>query len=113
MKVVNTTKQAVLAENASFANTLKTRMKGLLGKDGLNQGEGLVITRCNSIHTFFMKFSIDVIFVNKNDRVIKVLHRLKPWRLCRPYLGASCCIELPSGVASKTNTQIGDTISFQ
>ncbi|MDD4910630.1 MAG: DUF192 domain-containing protein [Candidatus Omnitrophica bacterium] len=113
MKIINQGKGTVLAENAALADTLVSRMKGLLGKTSLHQGEGLVIAACTSIHTFFMKFSIDAVFTTRQGRVIKVLHDLQPWRLSGIYLGAYYCIELPSGTARQTRTETGDVITFQ
>lgn len=113
MKIINQGKGTVLAENAALADTLFSRMRGLLGKASLNQGEGLVITGCTSIHTFFMKFSIDAVFTSRKGRVIKVLHNFPPWRLSGLYLGAYYCIELPAGTALQTRTEADDTISFQ
>jgi len=113
VKVINTTKNTVLAENAVLADTCKSRIIGLLNRKLLSPGEGLVISRCNSIHTFFMKFSIDAVFISKKGVVVKILHNLKPWRISGVYWSAFYCVELPSGTAFRTHTEIGNTISFQ
>ena len=66
---------------AKVARTLFARMKGLIGMKRLSPGEGMLILRCNAIHTFFMSFPIDAIFLDRNDRVVKVVRNIRPWRL--------------------------------
>ena len=65
---------------AKVARTLFARIKGLIGADRPPPGEGLLITRCNSIHTFFMSFPIDAVFLDRCDRVVKVVRNIRPWR---------------------------------
>lgn len=86
-----------LVQRLTVADTLRSRTIGLLGKDVLPAGDGLWIKRCNSIHTFFMKFSIDALFVDKNLRIVKACHSLKPWRITPIYFRASSVFELPAG----------------
>ena len=66
---------------AKVARTLFARMKGLIGTKRLPPGEGMLILRCNAIHTFFMSFPIDAIFLDREDRVLKVVRNIRPWRL--------------------------------
>ena len=113
MKIINKTRNIVLAEEGSIADCVFSRMKGLLGKKELNKGEALVIKPCNSIHTFFMRFPIDVLFVGKDSRVVKAISCLKPFCLSAIYLNASFTIELPSGTIQSSSTQAGDQISLQ
>ena len=65
---------------AEVARTLWARIRGLIGRRGLPAGEGLLILRCNAIHTFFMSFPIDAVFLDASDRVVKVVRGIKPWR---------------------------------
>ena len=65
---------------AKVARTLFERIRGLIGVKSLPPGEGLLILRCNSIHTFFMSFPIDAVFLDRNDRVVKVVRNIRPWR---------------------------------
>lgn len=111
MIVRNTTKGTELGHNVSMAGTAVTRNKGLLGRDGLDQGEGLWIRPCEAIHMFFMRFAIDAVFIDKKKRVTKVAASLKPWRLAAS-LRAHSVIELPAGTAERTNTQRGDQIEI-
>lgn len=66
---------------ARVARTLLDRMRGLIGRKCLPSGEGLLILRCNAIHTFFMSFPIDATFLDRNDRVVKVVRNIPPWRI--------------------------------
>ena len=94
------------------ANTLLSRMTGLLGRGALKKGEALILRPCSQIHTFFMRFPIDALFVNKKNEVIAAVCNLKPWRITRIYFTASFTVELPAGTIAATSTQIGDQLSF-
>jgi hypothetical protein len=112
MKIINTTRETVLAANIVIADRPITRMVGLLGRGELKSGEALIIKPCYSIHTFFMRFAIDVLFVDKNNRVIKVISRLKPFKFSGLYFNAAFAIELPLDTANSTSTQEGDMLSI-
>jgi uncharacterized membrane protein (UPF0127 family) len=100
-----------LASDLKIAETLVSRTKGLLGKKTLPKGAGLWIKRCNSIHTAFMKFPIDAVFVDANLRVVSFYHGLKPWRITRIHLHASSVFELPTGVLQASGgIQIGEQL---
>ncbi len=111
MTVRNRTRDVVLAERTRVADTLVSRMVGLLGANGLPQGEGLWIEPCNSIHTWFMKFTIDAVFVDKKGRVVKLVERMKPWKLTAPARGAKAVLELPEGTIGRTGTRLGDEVT--
>lgn len=109
---------AQIASDLRTADTLFSRTKGLLGRSCLPKGEGLWIKRCNSIHTAFMKFPIDVLFVDKNLKVVSVYENLKPWRITRLHLCASSVIELPAGTLADTTMGkgkllLGQTLSIK
>ena len=110
MNVINKTRNTVLADKAVIADTLFTRMKGLLGRAGLARGEALVIRPCNSIHAFFMRFTIDVLFLDRQNKVIATLNNLLPWRVSPVYWKGYSVVELPSGVIQKSETAVGDEI---
>ncbi len=112
MKIINKTKNTVLAENAIIADTPFTRSRGLLGRKELQPKEALVITCCNSIHTFFMRFSIDVLFVDAGNKIVGIKNGLKPWRLSPIYWRAPFAIELPSGAIRESLSSIGDEVSL-
>lgn len=112
VKIINITRNSFLADKAGIADSLWPRLKGLLGKESLGPGEGLVIMPCGSIHTFFMRFPIDVAFIDRNQRVIRLYPSLPPWRLSGVFLNSALCLELPSGTLLSTHTQEGDEIGF-
>ena len=86
----------VIIEALTIARTPLQRMRGLLGRNGLPANEGMFIERCSSIHTFFMRFPLDVIFLDRDLRVNRVIRHLKPWRLAGSW-GAAHVIEAEAG----------------
>jgi uncharacterized membrane protein (UPF0127 family) len=110
VKAIDSTSGKELAPNLSVADTFFTRLKGLLGKNELPHGEGLWIKPCNSVHTFGMKFPIDVVFLDKDNRVVGLVNTLRPNRISRLYSGASSVIELPAGTIVATDTVTGHRI---
>jgi uncharacterized membrane protein (UPF0127 family) len=113
MNVINKTRNTVLADKAVIVDTLFTRMKGLLGRAGLARGEALVIRPCNSIHTFFMSFCIDVVFLDRTYKVLKVVKNLKSWHVVMPVSSASSVLELKPGFADKYGIKEGITLLFE
>ena len=111
MPIINTTQATTLASYVEIADNPEKRMKGLLGRHSLSEGYALVITRCNSIHMLFMKFSIDVVFLDKKNRVVGLVPNIKPFQFSPIFWKASCALELPVGVIELTKTQIGDQIT--
>src|SRR5262249_56325036 len=90
----------VVVENCLLAETALSRCRGLLGRSGLSSGEGMLLRPTSSVHTAFMRFAIDVVFLDRADRVLKVADDLGPWRMagCR---GARAVLELPAGEARR------------
>ncbi|MHC1717118.1 MAG: DUF192 domain-containing protein [Acidaminococcaceae bacterium] len=111
MIINNISKKIAIATEAKIADNFITRLKGLLGTDHLKEGSALIIRPCNGIHTLGMKYSIDVIFIDKSDKVIKIVSDM-PSRKISTCNNASYVIETPSGVIRMTNTTIGDIISI-
>lgn len=87
----------LIADKVLKADDYDSRTKGLLGRDTMAPGEGLWIVPCPMIHTFFMRFAIDVLFLDKELRVARVLEDLRPWRLSPWVLRARSVLELPGG----------------
>jgi uncharacterized membrane protein (UPF0127 family) len=100
----------VLAEKVEKAHGLYSRMKGLLGKKYLAEKNGLWIPACNSVHTFFMRFTIDAIFLDKNLKVCALYPKLSPWRMTRIVWKANSVLELAAGTTEKTPLAIGDQL---
>jgi hypothetical protein len=109
--VRNETRDAVLAEAAGVAATSAARRKGLLGRERLAEGEGLWIAPCEAVHTWGMKFAIDVVYLDRRRRVLKVRPSLPPWRISG-CLRAHSVLELPAGTAQRTGTRPGDQLEF-
>jgi uncharacterized membrane protein (UPF0127 family) len=109
--VRNQTRNTVLGARVDVADTSAKRRTGLLKHTGLAPGEGLWIVPCESVHTFFMKFAIDLIYLDRDRKVRKVRSAVPPWRLsaCLP---AHSVIELPAGTAEETGTRPGDALAI-
>ncbi|MFH0763259.1 MAG: DUF192 domain-containing protein [Candidatus Omnitrophota bacterium] len=112
MKIINQTKNITLAQDAMLAGALFQRMRGLLGRKEFKQGEGIILKPCNSIHTFFMRFPIDVLFVDKNNKIVKTIANFVPFRISNIYFRVSFTIELPAGTIEKTLTSPGDILTL-
>src|SRR5436305_8841238 len=110
-KVLNVTQDTLLGDRIALAGTSSQRRTGLLKHNTLPQGSGLWIKPCEGVHTMFMKFAIDVLYLDRKARVRKIRHALVPWRvsLC---LIANSVLELPAGTAVTTKTQVGDQLEF-
>ncbi|MFH0940756.1 MAG: DUF192 domain-containing protein [Candidatus Omnitrophota bacterium] len=111
-KAVNTTTGEVIADKVRIAQDFKSRSIGLLDRHSLNENEALLIKPCNSIHTFFMKFPIDVLFLSKEGNIVKIAHSLKPWRLSGCMIGCFMVLELQAGKIAKTTIKIGNLIEI-
>lgn len=110
MKAVNARSGQLLAADLSVAATFLSRSRGLLGRKELPAGTGLLLTPCNGVHTLFMKFPIDVLFLDKDNRVIETREQLQPYRITRLFLSCSRVLELPAGALCASGTAPGDTI---
>jgi uncharacterized protein len=112
MTVRNVTRQTELGTGVEVASSGGTRRKGLLGRTGLEPGGGLWIVPCESVHTFFMRFPIDLVYLDRKNRVRKVRHAVGPWRLSA-CLTAHSVLELPAGTARESGTVRGDVVEMQ
>jgi uncharacterized membrane protein (UPF0127 family) len=103
----NARTQRVIADRLLTAFDSRSRRQGLLGRDGLPDGTALIIAPSNAVHTFFMRFSIDLLFVRRDGLVINVRSAVRPWRMAVS-LRAFAVIELPAGSLAQSNTTAGD-----
>jgi uncharacterized membrane protein (UPF0127 family) len=106
--VYNQTKETFLAFQVKVADSVLTRMAGLLGKRSLEPEGGVWIVPCNFIHTFGMLFSIDVVLLDKDFKVVGLHELLRPFSITRPYFRAESVIELPPHTIFKSGTTVGD-----
>ena len=113
LRLVNRTRDAVLADRVENAHRMRDRLRGLLGRAALREGEALAIRPCASIHTMFMKFEIDAVFLDRRGRVVRALAGLRPWRATRFHLRATQVVELPAGTVARSGTREGDQLAFE
>ena len=112
MVIINQTRNAVLGKEVSVAHRIFPRIRGLLGRRNFRTGEAIILKPCNSIHTFFMRFPIDCLFVDKNYRVIKALSNIRSFRITRIYWLSNFAVELPAGTLEFTHTQENDMLTI-
>jgi len=112
MRLINQTKNTVLAEDVFIADTPFKRIRGLLDRKVFLPGQAVILEPCNSVHTFFMRFPIDIIFVDKNYKVIQILSGFNPYKISHIYWHSSKVIELPAGSLNLTRTQVQDQLQL-
>ena len=112
VRIENATRGTVLAERGELADTSWRRMKGLLGRPGLSAGEGLVIKPCQGVHTWFMAFPIDVLHVDGEGVVRRIVPALAPNRIGPVVWTSKYVVELPAGAAAASGTQVGDRLTL-
>lgn len=100
----------ILIQNLEVADKFWPRLMGLMGRADLATDQAVLFPSCNAIHTCFMKFSIDCVFLNSEGRVTKIYHELKPWKWAGPVWGAESVIELKGGFAKQNKIQEGDQL---
>lgn len=101
-----------VAGQVSRADSFWSRLVGLLGHSSLKPQEGLWIEPCDSVHTFFMRFPIDVAFVDRQGTVIRRIDALPPWRATRIYAKARACVELAAGTLAAAGVQEGTRLAL-
>lgn len=111
VQVRNRTRGVALGLDIDVADTSAKRRTGLLKHERLEAGTGLWIVPCESVHTFFMKFAIDLVYLDKHHKVRKVRNAVPPWRLSA-CLSAHSILELPAGTAAETGTEVGDELAI-
>ena len=110
--ILNDRTGRVIASAVELADTSETRRRGLLGRDSLDPSAALIIAPCSAVHTFFMRFVIDIVFVDRNGTVLKTVADVKPWRIAaRP--GAFAVVELNAGAIRRSELQIGDRLTLR
>jgi hypothetical protein len=108
-RLVNQRNGTVLASMLMTAFDSSSRRTGLLNHAVMPHDAAMIIAPCNAVHTIRMRFDIDIAFVSREGRVVKVRHAVKPWRMAAA-LGAFAAIELPAGALAQSETIPGDTI---
>ncbi len=112
ISVRNATRNVDLGRNIRVATSLLERAIGLLSTPSLGEGEGMYVSPCKSVHTFLMRYAIDVLFLDRQGTVLGgQTHR--PWRLSRVYWRSAGALELPEGSLARTGTRVGDRIEMK
>jgi uncharacterized membrane protein (UPF0127 family) len=101
----------MVCERCVFADTALTRMRGLLGRRELAPGEGILLRPAASVHTAFMRFPIDVVFIDRENRIVKITYELGPWRAASARKAAAVA-ELRAGEAARLGLQVGDELAW-
>jgi uncharacterized protein len=109
---VRTADGAIICERCEIPESSFARMRGLLGRNGLEPGSGMLIDAAPSVHMFFMRFPIDVVFLDRDRKVVRVVHTLKPWRVAGARR-AVAALELPSGAAAEAGIEEGDLLTLE
>lgn len=112
MRLINTKNDRLLADRITVASKFLSRLRGLMGKPGLEKGEALIILPCKSVHTFFMRFDIDVVFLDRDCVVLHTIENMKPYRWSSFISKSYMVVEMPAGVLSATSTRVGDKIKL-
>jgi uncharacterized protein len=117
MTAINYTRDTILCARLEEASTISAQAVGLLGRDTLAPDHGLLFVRNRFdpfmwMHTLFMRFAIDIVFLDRGDNVIRIVPELQPWRFSPIVWAARKALELPAGAAARSATRAGDQIRF-
>jgi uncharacterized membrane protein (UPF0127 family) len=107
--LINDRTRKLVAEHVEMADTRRTRRRGLLGRTHLADGDALMLVPCFAVHTAFMQFAIDLIFLDKDGYVVRTVSRLQPWRMATAWRARSV-IELPAGRLEHCEVETGDRL---
>ena len=117
LRAINQTRATVLCQRLEKAGGMAGKSRGLLGRDGLEAEAGMLFEAGRlepfmCMHMWFMRFAIDIVFLNRHGRVIRINHNLRPWRISSVVWGARRALELPVGAAARSQTSVGDQVIF-
>jgi hypothetical protein len=118
VRALNRTRGTILCERLEVAASMAAQSRGLLGRDGLAPGAGMLfegnrVLPLMWMHMFFMRFAIDIVFLDHSGRVLRVNHQLKPWRVSSMVFGARQALELEAGAALRSATAEGDEVALE
>jgi hypothetical protein len=102
-----------LGSKIRVADSWWPRLRGMIGHPPPAEGEGLLLAPCSGVHMHWMKYALDILFLDGEDRVVAVYDELRPWRFSKTHKDAVCAVELPVGTLRRTGTRIGDRVSRQ
>ena len=113
MEVLYPKKNQKIVTQVEIADTFFKRFKGLMGREEIPEGFGLLIKPCNSVHTCFMKLPIDVLFINKDFQMIEIIKNMQPFRFSPILRDSAMVLELPAGTAVRLGLMVGDKVKLQ
>lgn len=113
MKRVYTEGGQLIVDKLDKATNFFKRFMGLMGREQLTNDAGLLIVPCNSVHSCFMKFPIDVVFLTKENRIVYIYENMKPWRVSKIIKEAYMVLELPKGRVTEVGLKVGEQIKFE
>jgi len=107
-----TSSGTTVAGEVAVADNPYRRFMGLMGKRELKDGAGLYLKPCSSIHMFFMRIALDVVFVDADGQIVHICHSIKPWRMSRIVRHAKAAVELPAGTMHRFGVKKGDVLQL-
>lgn len=113
VRIINQSKGTVVAVRAAVARSVWDRGRGLMFRKSLDPGTGLVIDPCGSIHSMWMRFPIDVLYISRDDAVVRADTAMPPWRIGPLFAGGRLVIELPEGTIATSQTEFGDRLVYE
>lgn len=112
MKIYHRATGQCLAEKVALANTVFKRLRGLMFRRRLAPAEAIWLRPCNGVHTFWMLFAIDVIFLDQQLRIVKLVENMRPFRVTSPQLAARSVVEMPAHTISRASLKVGDQLEI-
>ncbi len=110
MLIKNASRNIILAEKAEYADDFFSRAAGLLGRSSMSHNEALWIIPCGMIHTFFMRFDIDALFLDRRNRIVRIKRNIPPWRICYGGIKSHSVVEFAAGATAPDAAAPGDVI---
>jgi hypothetical protein len=112
MKIYHRATGQCLAEDVALANTFLKRLRGLMFRRPLAAAEAIWLRPCNGVHTFWMLFAIDVIFLDQQLRIVKLVENMRPFRVTSPHFAARSVVEMPAHTISRSSLKVGDQLEI-
>ncbi|MBT8398312.1 MAG: DUF192 domain-containing protein [Gemmatimonadetes bacterium] len=113
MRITNRTRNTLLGSRVDAATSWWQRLRGYIGRTEPKRGEGILLVECNAIHTWWMTFSLDVVFLDQKGKVLDLIESIRPWKRTRRIPGARYVLEVPVGTIEYSGTRLGDHLTWR
>ena len=113
MRITNRTRNTLVGSRVVEAATWWSRLRGFLGRPEPKGGEGILLVRCAAVHTWWMSFGLDLLFLDERGKVLELIRSFPPWKRTRRVSGARYVLEVPVGTIDRSGTQVGDELAWQ